>query len=151
MVGRFHRSLLLLARQFTVVLLVVGIATLGVAGAGQMLCQPDCDMHQEVIAIPSCCEGVDMDHADIVPTESGSPSSPYLGPCCEGKLCFDSPGDNPGVAAAVGGWETATELPPLFLLSDAPELPLSANRFLSESPPAGSPIPIYLRTCTFLI
>ncbi len=151
MVGRFHKSLLPLARQFTLMLLVVGIATLGVAGAGQMLCQPDCDMHQEVSAIPSCCEGLGMNHAGMLPTESGLPSSPYPGPCCEGKLCFDSPVDNVGVAAAVGGCETATELPPLLVMSDALELPLSSNRFLPESPPAGLPIPIYLRNCTFLI
>lgn len=151
MVGRFHKSLLSLARQLTLMLLVVGIATLGAAGAGQMLCLPDCAMHQEVSAVPSCCEGLDMDHAGMIPIESGFPSSTNPGPCCEGKLCFDSPIDNVGVAAAVGGCETATELPPLLVMSEAPELPLSSNRFLSESPPAGLPIPIYLRTCTFLI
>ncbi len=151
MVGQFHKSLLPLARQFTVMLLVVGIATLGAAGAGQMLCLPDCAVHQEVIVTPSCCAGLGMDHAAMIPTESGTPSSPSPSPCCEGKLCFDSPVDNPGVAAAVGGWETATELPPLFLLSEESGLALFGDRFSPDSPPPGSPIPIYLRTCTFLI
>ncbi|MGI9537157.1 MAG: hypothetical protein ACR2PB_08795, partial [Desulfocapsaceae bacterium] len=105
----------------------------------------------EVAATPSCCEGVDMDHADMVLTEAVTSSSLSPSSCCEDKLCFDSPVDNPEIAAAVGGCETEAEPPPLLVLSDEMGPSLSLNKFPSDPPSAASPIPIYIRTCTYLI
>ena len=151
MIGRFHRTLSHLARPLTVLLLVVGVASLGTAGAGQTLCPPDCTMHQAAASSPSCCNGADMDHAVMAAISGSQHSHPSPSPCGAGKLCFDSPINNPEVAASVGGFETDAE-PPLFLLYSAALSPAASPiKLSSDLPPPIAPVPIYLRTCVYLI
>ena len=149
MVVQFQRILPRLVRSFTV-LLVLGVATLGMAGAWQTSCLPDCPMHQAAASSSPCCERADMDHPVMPSGESDNHSSPSPAPCCEGKLCFDAPVDDLLFAAAVSS-EAATALPPVLLLSELTSPAYSTGKYTFDYPPEGSPIPIFLRTCVYLI
>ena len=108
-------------------------------------------MHQAAGSSSSCCEAADMDHAAMAAGGECQHSRPSPSPCGEGKLCFDSPITTPKVAASAGGFEADAE-PPLFLLYSAALNPAASPiKLSSDFHPPFTPIPIYLRTCVYLI
>ena len=150
MIGLFPKILPRLARQLMITTLAVCIAPLGAAGVGQMLCLPDCAMHQEVGSTPSCCER-DLEHAVMGAVADGSHSLPPPAPCCETTLCFDAPAASAEVAAALNSIEASIEAPPQLLHQAVPNPTASLAKFSSAPPTLSPPVPIYIRTCVYLI
>lgn len=150
MIGLFHRILPRLARQLMITTLAVCIAPLGAAGVGQMICLSDCTMHKEAVSTPSCCEK-DLEHAVVGAVADGTHSLPPLAPCCESSLCFDAPAASAEVAATTNSPEASLEAPPLLLHQAVPNPTASLAKFSSDPPTLSPPVPIYIRTCAYLI
>lgn len=140
-----------LGRSLTVLLLIAGMGMLGPASAAQIFCPPDCEMHQPAAATPSCCETPDMAHGASGSAGHGGPPDASPAACCGGELCVDASTSTPEFSAALPALESAGLTPP--------DLPYQAAALLSAVPVTSAfvanvkspPIPIYLRTCAFLI
>lgn len=115
-----------------------------------MLCLSDCGMHQEVVSAPSCCEE-DLEHAVMGAVEEGTHSTPLPSTCCEGTLCFDAPAASTELAATINGLEPSVA-PTHLLTHQSVTIPAAAlTKFSSDPPISTPPIPIYIRTCVYLI
>ena len=151
MVELFLRKGFLLGRYLVVSLLVAAVGLIGPAAIAQTLCPPDCDMHRPVPAVPACCESSVMEHEAMEIEGHGTHTTSLPQPCCEGKLCIDSSASVPELTIALTSVECDINVPASldhqehFIPSSPPV------KLISELDIKGPPIPVYIRTCVFLI
>ena len=151
MADHFFSKLSLLGRYFLIPLLVIAVGLLGPAAAAQMVCPADCDMHTPVPVLPSCCENPKMEHEAMGTAEHSPLSSPSPEPCCEGKLCIDSSAALPELTIALSNVECDISAPASLCGQAPPIQSFSPVKFSSKLDIKGPPIPVYIRTCVFLI
>ena len=151
MFGLFLRIRSQPVRYLVVPFLVVAIALIGPAAIGQTFCPPDCDMHKPVPALPSCCEDSAIDHGAMQTAGNTTQAVPAPEPCCEGKLCLDASASAPELTIALSSIESDI---------NAPAVPYEQAHYVTSISPVGlsfepdikgPPIPVYIRTCVFLI
>jgi hypothetical protein len=81
----------------------------------------------------------------------GTHTTPSPEPCCEGKLCIDSSASAPELTIALSSIECDINVP-ASLRDQAHFIPsASPVKLFSELDVKGPPIPVYIRTCVFLI
>ena len=138
-------------RYLVVPFLVVAIALIGPAAIGQTFCSPDCDMHKPAPALPSCCEDSAIDHGPMQTAGKTTQAVPAPEPCCEGKLCLDASASAPELTIALSSIECDINAPTgLYEQAHFMES-ISSMRLAFEPDLKGPPIPVYIRTCVFLI
>lgn len=151
MVGTLHRLLRPLGRFLTVLLLVAGMGLLGPASAAQIFCPQECEMHQPVQPVPSCCESPAMVPETIGTAGHGPQSNPATQACCEGDLCIDASSSAADFIAALTGIERDFLNSPILHYQAESTLSGPTAKLFLEQDVKGPPIPVYLRTCVFLI
>ena len=159
--SRTHRFLKNVTRLLYALILISGVAGPAALIAAQLGCEPACSMHQahqayQIEATPSSCcdvagavhQKIDSCH-EISDKKQMAPSA-----CCDDKLCFDSHIEIEQTAALSSGSADPTD--PVAAASKLPVLTSIPSKFPCKqlsldliSPE--KPIPIYLRTCVFLI
>jgi hypothetical protein len=151
MIDLFLRQRSLLGRYLVIPLLVAAVGLLGPAAAAQLACPPDCDMLEPVSSLPTCCEDSDVVHEPTITAQHSPHSSPSPEPCCEDKPCLDSSAVVPEVTIALSSIECEINAP-ASVRGQAPLIQsASPARFFSEPDVKGPPIPVYIRTCVYLI
>ena len=138
-------------RYFVVPFLIVALAFIGPAAIAQTLCPPDCAMHKPAPAPPSCCENSAMEHEAMETAGNTSHAVPAPEPCCEGKLCLDASASAPELTIALSSIESAINAPAAPYEQAHPRTSISPVGRSFERHIKGPPIPVYIRTCVFLI
>ncbi len=142
----------LLPRLFYIVAVAAAVAGPGTLSALQLVCEPGCPMHQVQAPAHPCCESAGNVYHPQHQCPGGTHEQQTALPFgCDGQLCFDSSVDIREIAALSTGWDDSA--PPVCPLQASPSLPLTnppRQLSLPEIPP-GPAVPIYLRTCVFLI
>ena len=151
MVALFLRKRSLLGRYLVVPFLVAAVALIGPAAVAQTLCPPDCDMHKPAPALPSCCENPVLEREPLEAAGHGTHSTPLPQPCCDGKLCLDSSASAPELTIALNLVECDIGAP--ARLSERAQSIRTASPIKRSFEPdiKGPPIPVFIRTCVFLI
>jgi len=152
MIKQTSRILKKLPRLFYIVAVAAVVTGPGTLSAVQLVCEPGCPMHQVQAPVHPCCESAGNVSHPQPPGPGGTHEQQAALPFgCDGQLCFDSSVDIQKIAALSSGWDDSA--PPVCHLQALPPLPLTnppRQLFLTETPP-GPAVPIYLRTCVFLI
>lgn len=155
MIKRTHRFLKNLTRLLYTLILISGVTGPATLMAAQIACEPACSMHQahQVEATPSsCCNVVEAAHQKMDPCHAISDEKQTVtSASCDGKLCFDSRIEIQQTAVLYNG---STD--PMAAASKQPVVTSVPSKFSPKqlslnliSPE--NPIPIYIRTCVFLI
>ena len=151
MVGNVHMLLRPLGRFLTVLILVAGMGLLGPASAAQIFCPQECAMHQPVQPQPSCCESPAMVPETMGTAGHGPQSNAAPHPCCEGKLCLDASSSAPDITATLNAVDSNYLITKILYYQADSRRSSSAAKLFLEQDVKGPPIPLYLRTCVFLI
>ena len=151
MIELFLRKRSRLGRYLVVPFLIIAVGLIGPAAFAHTFCPPDCEMHKPAPAPPSCCENTAMEHEAMDTSGHDTHSIPSSEPCCEGNLCIDSSASAPELTFALSSIESDINAP-ASLCDQARFIPSAwpVKRF-SEPNIKGPPIPVYIRTCVFLI
>jgi len=135
-------------QSITVFILVLGIAGLGTLKAGQLVCEPDCSMHQVNMHQASCCDLSGTDHQNTLSAHAQqrhqAPSSD-----CDATFCLESSLEELEIAVNLSNSidTPAVQLTPSLLTTCAYFLQRSSFHVTYPE----KQIPIYMLTCTYLI
>jgi hypothetical protein len=108
-------------------------------------------MHKPVPSLPSCCDNPDKVHEAMGTAGHDARPGPLPEKCCDGRLCLDSAAPAPELTAAMSSIESGVNAPPDRRNQATFVLSTSSVKPYSELDIKGPPVPVYIRTCVFLI